>query len=255
MLVNRSYEAELELHHETERWKNKFKESSNDIKLKVEFFNYLDSLEGDDLSYALRDVVEWYRVNGVICDYLVHALSTGVMSIDYFIGIIDELFRGTTSYEIMYPTVIYLCSIDLLYPKDFEKVIESLATWNKGILTDCADYLFGDLSTEELVNRMIDFTGVYSIYKAGAYIKCCATVSEQKTEDLVRRLLDVFNVEELFQQTYVLNNSYVLGWMLLAERVVIRVGEKRLSDYDEREMTSGATDRIRFLILVLDSQV
>lgn len=229
-----------------------------DTRRAVDLFEYLDN-SLNDLPNALATVISWNLLNGVICDYLAHALTTGIISANYlcdsterqrFTSIVNKLFGVRNSYSVMFPTIIYLCGMDLLYPEDLGRIIKQLPEWSREPLAQSADYVFGNLSVEELAKTV---TG--RSYNIDLYIRCCAAVSEYKTVDLVERLLNTFGVEELFQKVCVPNNSYATGWMLLAETVVVRAGGKRLSDYDTKYMTRNAIERKEYLTKVIDSQV
>lgn len=194
--------------------------------------------------------VVYYR--GVICDYFVHALSTGIMTRDQFVAIVPPLFSNYEHYDILYPITILLCHKNLIYPEDLDKIADKLGGWRRSILVDCRDYLFSQsITPEDLVTRitrLLKFPLLISIY-----IRCCATVSKLKTEDLVGEFLEKVPVEYLFMLVYVWEN-YILGWMLLAEDVVIRMG-KRLSEYDTGILSENALDRRDYLMRMMNAEV
>lgn len=175
------------------------------------------------------------------------------MSRDKFVAIVPSLFPNREHYYVLYPVVILLCHMNLIYPEDLVEIADELGGWRRSILIDCNDYLFlEDITAEDLVARIVSTSSLFGLF-VSTYIRCCATVSKSKTEDLVREFVKKVHVELLFEVIHVWE-SYILGWML-SEDVVIRVGGKRLQDYDVTTLPDVAIKRRDYLIRMMNSEV
>lgn len=241
------------------RFKTQLEESPTNARVVMDLFTYLDSLEGDVLTYTLRSIRTWHDVRGVLSDYFVHALSTGTMTRDYFVNVVPQFLPDILSDNIVYPTIILLRGKNLLYPEDLDKIIGKLDNWRTLVLVNCRNYLFPRDDNESLTAEGF-VTWIMSLRRSlvsliiWICVECCATVSKSKTEDLIRELLGRIPVEYLFEWIHV-SESYILGWMLLAEGIVIRMGEKKLPEYNTKELSQSALDRRDFLMRMMNAEV
>lgn len=254
-----THENQSKLLDEVYRWKHELEQAPEDSR---EFFEYIDSLNDTEKVYILERLVQWERVNGVVSDYFVHALTAKTIDRDYFLRAVSSLYGIRDVHKVMHPTIILLSNLDLIYPGELEMIIESIrSSAIRTILTDCADYLLvksernENLTAEQLVSNAVAALKRSLISETSTYIRCCATVSRTKTEELIRKLSKYFDVESLFEQTYLPNGSYMTGWMLLAEASVIRAGGKKLNEYNVQGMTNSTIKRLTFLAKMADSEV